>query len=82
MKTLALALAASIAATSAFAQTTTVIERETPGSSTTIVREREVGPDTTVVRRSESTGSVGCESRSVTRTNEVGDTKTKTTTDC
>lgn len=43
------------------------------------------GPDNTVVVRpgpEASTGSVGCETRTVTRENSVGDTKTVTTERC
>lgn len=83
MRRLALTLAAMALAGSAMAQDTTTIKRtETPfGDKTTVTRETEDGA---VTRRStETTGSVtGCETRSTTRTNEDGDTTSKSTTRC
>lgn len=81
MKTSALALAACLIGGSALAQTT-VIEKEGVGSSTTIVRERSTAPEVVVKERTESTGTVGCSTKSVTRTNDLGDTTKKTSTDC
>ncbi len=81
MKTLAIALAASLIGSAAFAQTTTVIQREGVTGDTTIIRKD--APATTIVKeRVESTGSVGCETKSVTKTNEDGDSVNKTKTDC
>ena len=81
MKTLAIAIAATLIGTAAFAETT-VIRKESPDGDTTIVRRDS--PDVTVTKRSvETTGTVGgCDTKSVTRTNDVGDTTTKTKTEC
>ncbi|TDR93568.1 hypothetical protein [Enterovirga rhinocerotis] len=83
MKRIALTFAALAFAGGAVAQDTTTIKRtETPfGDKTTVTRETEDGE---ITRRStETTGSVtGCETRSTTRTNEDGDTTSKTTTRC
>ncbi|RVU12533.1 hypothetical protein [Methylobacterium oryzihabitans] len=64
----AAAFAALVGIPSAFAQDVTVIRRDAPEAERT----------TTIERRSvESTGSVGgCESKTVKKTNEFGDTKT------
>ncbi|MBV9078684.1 MAG: hypothetical protein JO048_14530, partial [Methylobacteriaceae bacterium] len=51
-------------------------------TDTTVVRERSVEPDVVVKKRVETTGSVGCETKSVTKTNEDGDSVRKTKTDC
>ena len=80
MKTLATLLAASVLATAAYAQSTTVIEKEGVGSSTTIVKERSA--DTVVKKEVTTTGSVGCESKTVKKTDEFGDSKTKTKVEC
>ena len=79
MKILAILFAASLVGTAAFAETT-VIHKEGPDGEKTVVKRD--GPDGTTVRRTESTGSVGCETKSVKRTNEFGATSTKTKTDC
>jgi hypothetical protein len=81
MKTLATVLAASVIATAAYAQTTVIEKRESvsPGS-TTIVKERD--PDVVVKKKEMTTGSVGCESKTVQKTDSFGDTKTKTKTEC
>ena len=79
MKTLATLFAASVLATAAYAQTT-VIQKEGVGS-TTVVKEHPA--DTTVVKKKEiTTGSVGCSSKTVKKTDEFGDSKTKTKTEC
>ena len=81
MKTLATVLAASVIATAAYAQTTVIEKRESvsPGS-TTIVKERD--PDVVAKKKEMTTGSVGCESKTVQKTDSFGDTKTKTKTEC
>lgn len=81
MKLVPLAFAVSLVGTAAFADSTTVTRTEGPlGESTTVRKERS---DDMGTRRSvETTGSLGCESKSVTRTNELGDTKTKTKVEC
>ena len=80
MKTLATLFAASVLATAAYAQGTTVIQKEGVGS-TTVVKEHPA--DTTVVKKKEiTTGSVGCSSKTVKKTDEFGDSKTKTKTEC
>jgi hypothetical protein len=81
MKTLATLFAASVLATAAYAQSTTVIQKEGVGS-TTVVKEHPA--DTTVVKKKEvvTTGSTGCESKTVKKTDEFGDSKTKTKVEC
>ncbi len=83
MNRILLTFAVLAASSAAMAQDTTTIQRtETPfGDRTTVTRERDDG---TVTRRStETTGSItGCETRSTTRTNEDGDSTSKTTTRC
>lgn len=82
MKTIAaLAGAALLLAGSAFAQDTTIIHKEGPAGERTIVRE-EKPVSTTIEKHTTTTGSVGCSSKSVTRTDEVGDSVTKTKTEC
>lgn len=78
MKAVTLALAATLIGSAALAQTTII--RETPSHDATVVT-RESGQGH-VDRKVESTGSVGCETKSVTRTNDMGDKVTKTRTDC
>jgi hypothetical protein len=79
MKTLATLLAASVLATAAYAQSTTVIQKESP-STTTVVKEHPA--DTTIVKKEVTTGSVGCDTKTVKKTDEFGDSKTKTKTEC
>jgi hypothetical protein len=81
MKSLALSIAAIAFAGAAYAQSTTVITREAPASETTVVK-RDGIDGTTVTKKVESTGSVGCDTKSVTKTNEDGDRVTKTKTEC
>jgi hypothetical protein len=80
MKKLTTILAASMLATAAYAQTTVIEKRETAPSSTTIVKER-TDPSVTV-KKEVTTGSVGCESKTVQKTDSFGDSKTKTTVEC
>ena len=81
MRTIALALAATLIGSAAIAETT-VIHKETPYGDSTVVKRDS--PDVTVTKKSvETTGAVGgCDTKSVTRTNELGDTSTKTKTEC
>ena len=79
MKAVTLALAATLIGSAAFAQTTTII-REKPADETTVIKRETMGG--TVVKKVETTGSVGCETKSVTKTNDMGDTVKKTKTDC
>jgi hypothetical protein len=80
MKKLAILLAASVIGTAAYAQSTTVIQKEGVGS-TTVVKEHPA--DTTVVKKEvTTTGSTGCESKTVKKTDEFGDSKTKTKVEC
>ena len=79
MKTLATVLAASVIATAAYAQTTVIEKRESVSPGSTIVKER---PDVVVKKKEMTTGSVGCESKTVQKTDSFGDTKTKTKTEC
>ena len=80
MKKLTTILAASMLATAAYAQTTVIEKRETAPSSTTIVKER-TDPSVTV-KKEVTTGSVGCESKTVQKTDSFGDSKTKTKVEC
>jgi hypothetical protein len=80
MKHLALVVAACVIGGSALAETT-VIRKEGIDSSTTVVKER--APTETVVKeRTETTGTLGCSTKSVTRTDDLGDKTTKTKTEC
>ena len=80
MKKLAILLAASVIGTAAYAQSsTTVIQKEGVGS-TTVVKEHPA--DTTVVKKEITTGSTGCESKTVQKTDAFGDSKTKTKVEC
>ena len=79
MKAVTLALAATLIGSTAFAQTTII--RERPASDTTVIHKETSGP-TVVKKKVETTGSVGCETKSVTKTNDMGDTVKKTKTDC
>jgi hypothetical protein len=81
MKKLATILAASVIASAAYAQTTVIEKRESMPSSTTIVKERS-DPDVVIKKKEITTGSVGCESKTVQKTDSFGDTKTKTKTEC
>jgi hypothetical protein len=82
MKIYALALAASFVATAALAQTTTtVIQKEGPVGDRTIVHERS-DSDVVATKKVTTTSSVGCSSKTVKKTNEFGDTKTVSKTDC
>jgi hypothetical protein len=81
-----LVLAASIVATGAVAQSTTVIERDGPAGSRTVVKERSVveddDADVVVRRRVETTGGVGCRQKTVARTDAFGDTTVKRKIKC
>lgn len=80
MRTLAILLAGSVLATSALAQSTTVIHKEGVGGSSTVIKERSEEP--TVVEKRVTSSSVGCSSKTVEKTDDFGDTKTKTKTTC
>jgi hypothetical protein len=85
MNKLAIALAASVIGTAAFAQdTTTIIRKEEAPSSTTVVKERSVDTDANVKieKRSVTTGSIGCESKTTAKTDAFGDTTVKKKTTC
>ncbi|MDB5559791.1 MAG: hypothetical protein JWQ36_2725 [Enterovirga sp.] len=79
MKAVTLALAATLIGSTAFAQTTIIHEK--PASETTVIK-RDSTDATVVKKKVETTGSVGCETKSVTKTNDMGDTVKKTKTDC
>jgi FlaA1/EpsC-like NDP-sugar epimerase len=81
MKKLAILLAGSVIGTAAYAQTT-VIQKE-DGLSRTVVKERSVD-DAAVVKEKKviTTGSTGCASKTVKKTDEFGDSKTKTKVEC
>jgi hypothetical protein len=83
MKTIALAAAALLVGTAAFAQdTTTTIKKEEGvlGSRTTIEKKTEpsVSSSTSVT----TTGSVGCTSETKQKTDAFGDTTTTKKTEC
>jgi hypothetical protein len=80
MKKLATILAASVIAGAAYAQTTVIEKREAP-SSTTIVKERS-DPDVVIKKKEITTGSVGCESKTVQKTDSFGDTNVKQKVEC
>lgn len=81
MRTVALALVASLVGSVAFADSTTVTKTDTPYSSSTTVKKEEDG-DVVTKRRVESTGAVGCDTKSVTKTDDDGESTTKTKTRC
>ena len=75
-----LVAAASLFATVASAQDTTVIHKHDPGSTTVI--EKRDDPVVIEKRKVETTGSVGCETTTKQRTNAFGDTTTKKKIEC
>jgi hypothetical protein len=79
MKKLAMIVGACVIGTAAYAQTTVIEKRDVP--STTIVKERS-DPDVVVKKKEITTGTVGCSSKTVKKTNEFGDTKVKQKTEC
>lgn len=80
MKKIVIAVAASVIATAAYAQSSTVIHKEGVESGTVV--KRETTAPSTVEKRTVTTGSVGCDTKTVHKTNEMGDTKTKQKTKC
>ena len=83
MKKLAIAIAASVLATAAYAQSTTVIHKEGVDSGTTVRRSVDVdSPSVVEKRKVTTTGTVGCSSKTVKKTDEMGDTKIKHKTKC
>ena len=87
MKKLALIAAATLIGTAAYAQETTVIHKNGVGSHT-VVKERSStmddasDADVVVKRKTVTTGSVGCSSKTMSKTNEFGDTTVKKKTTC
>ncbi len=78
MKTFAALVTAAFVSSAAVAQTTTVIEKDRPAASVTIEKkEPEIQ-----VKRTETTGSIGCETKTTQKTDTFGDSKTKTETNC
>ncbi|WP_375460760.1 hypothetical protein [uncultured Enterovirga sp.] len=84
MKTVAIAAVAILFGTAAMAQSssTTIQREEGPLGDRTTVIKKESDDLGTTRSRVDTTGNVGCDTKSVTRTNEDGDSKTKTTTRC
>ena len=84
MKKLAIAVAASVIATAAYAQSTTVIHKEGMDSGTTVRRSDDDDSPTVVEKRkvTTTTGSVGCSTKTVQKTDDFGDTKVKQKTKC
>jgi hypothetical protein len=83
MKKLAILLAASVIGTAAYAQTTVIHKEDGLTGSRTVVKERSVD-DAAVVKEKKviTTGSTGCASKTVKKTDEFGDSKTKTKVEC
>ncbi|HKH96842.1 MAG TPA: hypothetical protein VKA39_10000 [Beijerinckiaceae bacterium] len=83
MKKLAIAVAASVIATAAYAQSTTVIHKEGTDSGTTVRRSVDVdSPSVVEKRKVTTTGTVGCSTKTVQKTDDFGDTKVKQKTKC
>jgi hypothetical protein len=84
MKKFAIVAAASVLATAAFAQgRTTVIHKEGMDSGTTVRRSVDVdSPSVVEKRKVTTTGAVGCNTKTVKKTDEMGDTKVKQKTNC
>ena len=85
MRTSAIVAFAVLFGTAAMAQSssTTVKREEGPlGDRTTVTHKESDGIGSSTTRKVESTGVVGCDTKSVTKTNDDGDSKTKTTTRC
>jgi hypothetical protein len=83
MKTVAIAALAVMLGTSAMAQSSsTTIQREDGplGDRTTVIKKEN--DDGVTTRSRVDTGVTGCDTKSVTRTNDEGDSKTKTVTRC
>lgn len=81
MKKIAVAVAASMLATAAYAQSSTTVIRE--GGTTVEKRTVETSSPTVIEKRTvTTTGSVGCRSKTVKKTDEFGDTTTKHKTEC
>jgi hypothetical protein len=82
MKALVLALTtASLLAGPVLAQDTTVIRREGIAGDTTVVKHRDIDGDT-VHKKVVTTGSTGCRTKTVKKTNDMGDSVTRTKSDC
>jgi hypothetical protein len=84
MKKLALIAVASLLGTAAYAQETTVIHRNGGGSHTIVKQHSSDVDDADVVvkRKTVTTGSVGCSSKPMSKTNEFGETTVKKKTTC
>jgi len=84
MNKLALIAAASLIGTAAYAQETTVIHRNGVGTHTIVKQHSSDVDDADVVvkRKTVTTGSVGCSSKTMSKTNELGETTVKKKTTC
>ncbi len=82
MKKLAILLAASVIGTAAYAQTTVIHKEDGLTGSRTVVKERSVDDAAVVKKKVITTGSTGCASKTVKKTDEFGDSKTKTKVEC
>ena len=71
-----------MSAGAAYAEDTTVIHRDGPVDSSTTVRHDSVTTGSTVEKRVTTGDDVGCRSKSVTKSNDMGDKVTKTKSDC
>ena len=76
MKKLAIFLAASVIGTAAYAQTTVIQKEDGLAGSRTVVKQRSVD-DAAVVKEKKviTTGSTGCASKTVKKTDEFGDSR-------
>lgn len=83
MKKFAIAVAASVIATAAYAQGATVIHKEGTESGTTVRRSVDVdSPSVVQKRKVTTTGTTGCSTKTVQKTDDMGDTKVKQKTKC
>jgi hypothetical protein len=84
MKIFALAIAATLAASTAYAQDTTVIHKDGMLGSKKTVIKHDSDADVAVRRKVEvHTGSLSdCKTKTVKKTNDMGDTVKKTKSSC
>lgn len=82
MRRFLIVAAASLMATAAFAQSsTTVIHKDGPDGDKTVVK-KESDDGTIVKKKIESSDTAGCGTKSVTHANGMGDSVTKSKTNC
>jgi hypothetical protein len=71
-----------MSAGAAYAEDTTVIHRDGPMGSSTTVRHDDMVTGSTVEKRTTTSDDEGCTTKSVTKSNDMGDKVTKTKSDC